>query len=404
MKIGQFTALLFASLLGFSLFFAGVQAEDTISYADPAGDVENDGLDPAIGSNVDILAISIDTSSDPIELTLTVSGSIDYSGEGMIYVFMFFLDQVGDGSESTAVTVSLNTGTFSSDYGSMFGFGLEISGNGTDTLTVSVPKNSIDAETHPVQDIYGMVEVTDYGTYGYAIDTINDDFGNIEPVDDDPDDDTDDDDWDDDDWDEDMIPDPLKETPTDTSISVDIENADISIDIGDEMFEVEQTIDGTTTGTVDHCSMTIVTYYKDGTYDADDWNIGPEDNPKESFMGITFENHFYGTGSEGQDDWLKWELYNYAKAPSEMLDDVLEESEELESGNITSIHIVIRAYSDESETMWNQDSSDVTDDFMKAIQGDDGDDNGLPAPGVMFIIGTFVLIAMLGIATSYRKR
>ena len=405
MKIGQITALLFASLLGFSLMFIGVQAEDTISHTDPAGDVEIEGLDSTIGSNVDILKISADLSSDPMIFTMTVSGSIDYSGNGLTYIFMFFLDQVGDGSESTTITVSSNTGSFISDYGSIFGFGIDISGNGTDKVSVSISKDSIDGETYSIQDIYGIAQVSDYGTYGYAEDTVNDDFGNSDPVDDDidDDDDWDDDDWDDD-WDDDSIPDPLKETATDTSISVDIEDADISIDIGDEMFEVEQTIDGTTTGTVDHCAMTMVTYYKDGTYDADDWSIGPEDNPQESFMGITFENHFYGTGPDGQDDWSEWELYNYAKAPSDMLDDLLEDNEDLESGNITSIHIVIRSYSDEYETMWNQDSLDVTDDFMKAIQGEDGDDNGLPAPGVMFIVGTFALIALLGIVAGYRKR
>jgi hypothetical protein len=149
----------------------------------------------------------------------------------------------------------------------------------------------------------------------------------------------------------------------------------------------------------------MVTYHQDGSYEADDWTVGPEEMPRESLLGVTAQSHFKGTGPGGNDDWSLWEAFTYMKAPNEFLDEMLEEVNEIEEDNVTSVNMVVRAYSDESETMWNQDSIDLTDDFMKVLSGEEDDDDGgsIPAPGLSLIIMVIGMVSLSFIFTRRRR-
>ncbi len=469
MKISSLMAGFVITIMAISVLsmgsFAQTRADNTISYIDPSGDVDNTGGDAQMVKNTDILALTLDRSSDPIVLTLKVDGLIDYSGSNGMYMYYFFLDQVGDGSESTSAIIYMGTASLNGEF---IGLGPtpEVTGNGTDTLTLKVNKSDIDESNHPIMDVYAEIDMTVIGQMVVLSDVINEDFGEGTSTDDDDDDDDEEtdadgdlmpDSWeqlhgldtsindadedhdgdgytnfeeyvwgtapddinsypdmgfddDDDDDDTNDNPDPTAETPTDDSITVTINNVDYSVDAGDDTFEMEHTIDGTTTGTVHHCSMTMVTYYDDGTYEADDWQVGPDEEPRSTMLGITTEMYFKGTGPGGNTDWSEWAWYMYAKAPMSWYDKLVGPSDEDNTTDddgpeISKIFVVVRAYSDASEANWNQDSKDITEEIMDFWGGDQtgGGDNDSPGLGIPLLIGSIAVIALIGIFRRKRE-
>lgn len=394
--IGFILAGLMISLLSLMPVTA---AEDIISHDDAAGDIENEGFEGGPEGSVDITSVSVDQSSDPVIIELSVSGTIDYNNSEYMFDYQISLNQ--DENLDPEVDITINPfapSVLIDEMGGIFSF--PYSGQGTDTLTIELTKAQIGADAKPILDVEAYASVARLSSpYGTIEDWVNDGFGGGTETDDD--DTTDDDDWPGFD-DDDMIADPLSETPTDGSISVSIHDSEMSIDKGDEMFEVEQQVNGSTTGLVHHCSWTMVTYYKDGSYNADDWNPGPEETPRETLLGVTIEGYFYGTGSGGQSDWSSWELYNYAKAPLDWLDQFLEELNEIEDENVSSVVLVVRAYSDGSETLWNQDSIDLTEAFENALKGDDEDQDTIPGFAFSALLISAALVSTA--ALIFRKR
>ena len=458
-------------LLMGSLSAMGVETSGSLAYTDPSGDVENIGFTDSTPDNVDITSVSVDDTADPIVITLEVVGIvITDPNSTYAYNYMLYLDQTGDGSENANIMISTFSNIMVSEFSTTYNTSPDVSGNGTSALEIRFGVDDIGTDSHPIEDIYveTMVGNDHYSPTKTALDSVNSGFGDDGTSDDDDDNDSDndgmDDSWEnmygldttrddsmedkdgdgysnieefsmgtepnnansvpdygDDDWDDDMIPDPLKEDPTDTSISVEIENVDFSMDKGDEMFTVEQSADGTTGGDVDHCSLTIVSYYDDGSYDAEDWTVGPEVQDRESFFGMTYETYFRGNGSGGEDDWSVWEMYAYIKAPLSMMDDVVSDDEDVENDSdnrtLTGAHLVIRAYSDENEEMWNQDSADIFKMYEKFLAGedfhmsldDDGSDDGSEGDSVLtwiilivlVILAVLVLIASVSILIAY---
>jgi hypothetical protein len=178
-----------------------------------------------------------------------------------------------------------------------------------------------------------------------------------------------------DDDDDSNLPDPLKESPTDDSIDVEIEFIEYTLDRGGDYFELEQKTDGTTSGDVHHCSITYLEYYDDGSFKVEGWMDGPEIQDRTSFLGITIEFHFKGTGSGGKDDWSEWALYSYTRAPNSMYEEFLEEGSSGSSGDdgrtLTEAYVIVRAYSDAEESSWDQDSVELTDLYEQYLEGEE---------------------------------
>jgi len=72
-------------------------------------------------------------------------------------------------------------------------------------------------------------------------------------------------------------------------------------------------------------------------------------------------------------------------------------------GNISRIVFVVRAFGDSDETLWNQDSYDITDD-LRAVSGSEDDDSLLPAPGAGIILLTMGALMISAIIMGRRKR
>ncbi len=407
MKINSLMAGFLIAIMAISVLsmgsFAQTRAGDTFSYTDPSGDVENMGGDAQMVKNTDILALTLDRSSDPIVITLKVDGMIDFSSDNGMYMYFFHLDQVGDGSDSTTSIVSLGTASIVGDYSGIGPYYPEVSGNGTDTLTLKINKSDIDESNHPIMDVFAEIDMTVIGQMVVLSDAINEDFGEGTSTDDDDDDNDNDDDTNDN-------PDPKAETPTDDSITVTINNVEYNLDMGDDTFEMEQKVDGTTNGTVHHCSMTLVTYYDDGTYEADDWQVGPDIQERKTILGITSEMYFKGNGPGGNNDWSEWAWYMYTKAAMSWYDDFMDDDEndnttDDDGPEITKIYIVVRAYSDASETNWNQDSKDITEEIMDFWGGDQSgkEDKKSPGLGIPLLIGSIAVIALIGIFRRKRE-
>lgn len=483
MRTKTMTAFAMVILLGISALVMGVEVASGISHTDPAGDADFFGSASVLADDADITLLEVDDSSDPVVFTLTVTGKISLETTDNTYFYFFYIDQDGDSDSESTIQFNIMPEavmvTGSSELGSVY-FMVTGSGDDTNTLTFEVSAADLGSNSNPILDAYAEVIITD-GQYNSATDAVNEGFGDDTSVDDDDDTTTDDDDdtpsddadgdgmldsweetygldttrddsledldgdgydnfeeyiWDtapndindypdysggddDDDWDDEMIPDPLKETATDTSIGVTIDDVKMSLDKSDGSFEVEQKGSGTTEGGVDHCSMTIVTYYDDGTYDADEWTVGPEIEERTSFMGMTFEMYFKGAGPDGDDDWSKWEMFTYVKAPESMLEDLIDsglddddDGNESDEPKVTGAHLVIRAYSDDGEENWNQESADIKEMYEKFLEGeefngalsglDGGEDS--PAPGMIIVLGTLSIVALIGAVAGLRKR
>ena len=379
-----------------------------IEYTDPEGDTGIMGMDQDAKDNVDIIKISIDTEPDPMVITLQVKGKVTLEENGMDqYTYAINLEIQDE--EKGGIVLATGVDPHYSNSDGYYNDSLEVTGLETSTVTILLSKAQVGGQE--VTDISASAMVSRYTEeeVGLAGDDAPDDADETDDdTDTDTDTDTDDDYWDDDwesSWD-DNIPDPLNETPTDDSIQVGIDDVSFKYDRNDDFIEMEQKASGTTTGEVDHCSYTFITYYKDGTYEADSWTEGPEENPRQSFMGMTFEDRFKGKGSGGDDDWSTWEFYMYVKAPSSMSEDMeVEDLEDLmgEEGNISRIVFVVRAFGDSDETLWNQDSYDITDD-LRAVSGSEDDDSLLPAPGAGIILLTMGALMISAIIMGRRKR
>jgi hypothetical protein len=464
------TGLLMLTLIltSISLESNGLTAtNDVITENDPSGDTENYLIDDSFRDSVDLVKFEVDQSSDPVLFSLKVVGKIIIENATVTIYYSMLLDQTGNGQSDCDITFTSTAGMSLGGGGeSSFGDGyffLDGEGNGTDTLTFSVSRSNLGIDSNPIVDISAEASVVAQN-WGSATDYLNKDFEGPSAGDDDDDNDGDNDGmpdaWEtqhgldtsiddsqgdkdgdgytneqefmagtapddmndnpgtstDDDDDDEEIPDPIKEIPTDTSISVSIDEIEYSLDKGESNFELEQKTKGTTSGEVHHCSITYVEYYDDGTYETDEWQVGPDIQERFSLFGMTIEYYFKGTGSGGKNDWSQWELYAYAKAPNSEYDEYIGEDEGAGDGDertLTEAYVVVRAYSDASETKWNQESKELTDLYEKVIEGEDfsgtlslvSDDNGddKKTPGFEIYL-VFASVSILGLMMIIRRR
>lgn len=364
---------------------------------DPIGDYLETGELGDVVDDIDITELSIDYGSFPALLTMKVVGDFPINDDmNYSYSFNVMIDSTGDGMEDIdlyymsmlGLTVEYGDG----DYEMLNSSSYTIEGAGT--FVMDLPQVYFSSTT--VHDISASASVTEMSSFDTAADSIefqstpSDDDDDDWPDDDDDDwpDDDDDDDWwdDDDDWwdDDDDFVDPATETPTDDSISVEIKDVDLKYDIDDEDMEIEIKISGTTSGDVDHCSNAMVTYDENGDMtdaDASEWDEGPDSTDRITLFGYTMEMYFQGMGPEGEDDWSEWEFYVYMSGPYN--DTMIEDMNPEDLDENEKMIFYVRAFSDEDETMWNQDSKDVTEKIMNAVDGGSDDDSPMGA-GIIF--------------------
>ena len=200
------------------------------------------------------------------------------------------------------------------------------------------------------------------------------------------------------------VDDPSDENPTDTSITIKINDASFNVKDKDGSVEITLEITGETTGSVHHCGIAFVTYYKNGTTSGAYFIPGPfstSDIPPEYRPeNITFE--FKGTGADGS--WSTWRFYE--KVISEKGEDEFEEFN-VTKEEIKSIKIWARAYSDKAGTLWNQGSKDVTKDWEDKIEkylGKEDKNGGGGTPGFEFAFLIIAIIASMILLKRRKKR
>jgi hypothetical protein len=421
MRVKYLILPVIAAMLVTSFLLIPVDGADNFDHTDPTGDVDNMGMSAEAVENVDVVGLSMETSGTTLIFEMTVDGLVTYMGSSDTYFYFIFLDQVGDGSESATITVSMGSAMFISDYGMGGGFNLPLSGNGTDTLRVELTSTSIDTADHPIQEIYGFAEVSDLVS-AWAEDYINEDFGMVTGDDDDdppPDDDDDipggdyyapDKEYDNDE-------DPKDETPTDSSLTIDIDSFDYWWEQSGDREEWEETMTGTGDTEVIYGAFAKVFYYKNGSHTDIEWLMGAYNLPRNTIQGATHESHFKGTGSGGKDDWTTWEMYFYGEREMDPNDPAGLNSSCVDVDEVESAVIYVRVFSDEDLIVWNQDSIDVTDDYLDPdiINAGDDDDGGIPgdddddddgddSPGFELLLIIPALLAVIWIGYFQKRK
>ncbi|RLF46612.1 MAG: hypothetical protein DRN29_04920 [Thermoplasmata archaeon] len=184
------------------------------------------------------------------------------------------------------------------------------------------------------------------------------------------------------------INDPAEEKPTDTSISIEIENAVFEIkDLGEGMAEITIEVEGKTSGNVHHCGIAFVAYFQDGTNTFDGFIEGPIYSPSAE---VPIE--FIGTGANNS--WETWKFYNKLKIEKEKIG-----INESQLPYVTSFKIWARAYSDEDGMFWNQTYFDLTATIKgkleKLYEEKNTSSPSLPLPIIFILFIAVILIVLL---------
>ena len=337
-----------------------VSGEETISYTDPTGDVENDGVSSDGEASADIVSLSMDYSSDPILIEMVVEGTIVYEGGDIYYDYYIYIDHTGSGDEETEIEISNLYGMlFSSDYGSDQTITSEVSGNGTSTLGLEIPVSWF-GSAPGYEDVYASSDITSSNFMYTASDYINEDFaGGGGGGDDDTPPDL-------------YLPteeDPADATPTDPSISVSIDNFNTEFTMGSSEYELIQEASGAGEASIYKCAYALVYYPEDGSSTLTSWELGPMD-VSHTYGDMSYEERFMGKTSE--DSWDTWEWYFKSTGPSDTSEIQKYTDESGYWNTIDKVVFYVRAFDDEGN--WNQDSLDVTDEMMP--DSEDGDDTG----------------------------
>jgi hypothetical protein len=366
------------------------------SYTDPSGDVV-----PNQNDNIDIILFSSERSGEDVLIKLKVVG--DFSA------IMITISLEVDGTD---VTIAYTMGTITMVKGeSMISPPPTISING-DTATFTIDGSDVEATSS-----FDLVEA---GTYDMSSNLDAVETGYVPGDDDDTDDD--DDEYNDDemyapDDEYENSNDPATETPTDSSISVDIKTFDFDWSKDGDVEEWSETMTGDTSGPVFTCAFTKVFYLKDGSTSGEDkvqieWTTGPFNMPEMTVNEITMAMHFKGTGSGGADDWSEWEEYYYGKGEREDSGDM---GSCVNIDEVDKVVIYVRAFSDEELNDWNQDSMDITSYYMGSTTDDDDDttdddtddddeeDGGDAACGEVLVAGIFILTAAVMIIVRKKE-
>lgn len=393
-------------LIGF-VNLGSVSAEDTVSYTDPSGDVENDGVNTEGENNADIVSLSMDYSGDPLVIELTVVGKIIHESSDMMHQYEIQIDHTGSKQEETTIDINnigAGSSLFTSDFGSDQTLTTQYSGNGTSKLRIEIPMSWFTGDPG-FSDIFAETQVTSSNFMYNAEDAVNEDFQGGGAGDDD-----------DDTPGELYLPpgeDPAQATPTDPSLSIDISDFESTFTIGATDYELVQEAEGTGSSSIDKCAYTLVYYPKSGSPSVS-WQTGPLDTTQD-FGQMSYEERFQGKVAE--ESWDSWEWYFKSTGPSDTSEVQKYKEDSGYWDTINKVVLFVRAF-DESGA-WNQDSMDVTDKFdVEDSTGDDdtddddtsdgnetGDDkDDSPAPGMMIIAGSIMISIMIASIVMGRKR
>ncbi len=192
--------------------------------------------------------------------------------------------------------------------------------------------------------------------------------------------------------------DPAKATPTDTGIQVSIETVSYKYKEEGNNITYEFYIKGTTGG-ADHCQIAIVSYYKDGSIDDVEW-ISPfnwEENAyvKQEMANMGYTAWYFKATTA---NWNAWEfkISGRFKISSNLGEDYQDFNEN--STNMKKVMVYVRAYSDPSETQWNQASHQIPGIGKSAGENKDEGKGFLPGFEVI------TLLSALGVAFVLLKR
>lgn len=194
--------------------------------------------------------------------------------------------------------------------------------------------------------------------------------------------------------------DPEKETPTDDTIEINIENVDYKLEwVGLNKIKLILIFTGTTTttgnATIDHIGSSMVaTYFKNGTVEGGQVEEYPAEGMNGSAEGFSVKV------TSLSDNWTKW------KVEYEIITEITID----ETGNISAdlpkvdkSKIFVRAYSDQEGNNWTQDSADITTEFKNqwnALLGLNDDDD---SPGFT-LIALIVAISLLVILGTFKRK
>jgi hypothetical protein len=181
--------------------------------------------------------------------------------------------------------------------------------------------------------------------------------------------------------------DPSSETPTDTSILIEITEAESSLIENGDKVNVITMVKGTTNG-VDHCIFTQITTLAGGSKEEfSDWEeeFSWDKYPwYEDWMPKVGYNSWHF--KETSDDWATWE---YKVSITMNITDFW--YTEFMKMNPTKVLFYVRAFDDVADTKWNQASKEVT---IKTGEGDpdkskNDDDGSIPGFDPVFVIVSF---------------
>jgi len=195
--------------------------------------------------------------------------------------------------------------------------------------------------------------------------------------------------------------DPKSAKPTDTSISVNIKDFDITYTTDDETFEFDIFFNGKTSGDVYACYWVMVAYFDDGTNSYQNvWN-GPRNQQDLKLYDNVFDLTFYGAGPGGFSDWSTFEGRQFITGDIGDNEDVVFEYPENDDYEKlpTDYILYVRAFSDKDLTKWNQDSISLFDDLPDQIVGDSKEGNNTPG----FEIISFIVAIGISIIVIKKK-
>jgi hypothetical protein len=434
---------------------------------DPDGDsVGTLTTDEGVAADSDILMVTSAKDGDNIVLTMKVRGTVYINGTDYVTGYQFNIDINGDNTYDWLVTVT-SYGNFHGTNAQLQDDEFYLvyldnaTGAGTDTVTVKFLLTQItDSETIDSWNIYGsssvvkadtMISYVDMapddgfttsgngGNGGNGDDGDNDDDGmpddwetmyGLDPND--PSDALDDKDgdgymnieeygWGTDPTDPNSTPDdgsgngggnggggdggvnPSTETPTDTTIEVEITEAKFSVNEEGESYEVDVLIKGTTSG-ADHCLIMLINTYENGATDSEyDWEepFDMAENPttKQFLEDMGYTDFHFKDTSDG--NWKTWE---YRIKGTIDASDYEDPDEDANASEPSKVNVYVRAFSDASESKWNQDSKEVS---VKVDDSKDKDDDGggfLPGFGSALVLISFATALVIASATLRKKR
>lgn len=179
--------------------------------------------------------------------------------------------------------------------------------------------------------------------------------------------------------------DPKDEIPTDTSISIKINEVSFKIkEKGNGLAEITLEVRGETSGKVHHCGIAFITYFKNGTTNYNGLFMqGPIKIPSKDAP-----IEFIGTGVNGS--WVTWKFYNRQIIEKDKIG-----INESQLPYVNSFTIWARAYSDENNLLWNQSSKNVTEIVKNEVEALYKEENEKSSSFPIFYLGILLFLAVI---------